>query len=281
VADGALAIIAGGGPMPLTLARAAAARNRPVLIVGLTGFAEKAIDQFPHVWAGFGEVGKIFAAFADHGVTEAVMIGPVRRPDFRALVPDVQGLKLLPRIAAAAMRGDDALLRTIAETFESRGVRIVGADQVLSDLLAKEGPVGGPVPGPELLADAAKAMLVAKTLGRLDVGQGAVVAGGLVLAVEAIEGTDAMLARVAALPELNRGSAAARRGVLVKCIKPGQDRRIDLPTIGANTVLHAAEAGLAGIAVEAGATLISDPEAVASAAETYGIAVWGMAAAPL
>src|SRR5262249_25890747 len=125
------------------------------------------------------------------------------------------------------------------------------------------------------LADAAKAMDVAQAIGQLDVGQGAVVCDGLVLAVEAQEGTDAMLARVAELPQEIRGSAEARRGVLAKTPKPIQERRVDLPTTGVQTLERAAAAGLAGVAGEAGAMVVLDREAVTEAADRLGLFVWG------
>lgn len=208
-----------------------------------------------------------------------VFAGSLKRPDFSALKLDLKGVQSLPKILAAAKKGDDALLRAVMDVFAEAGFHIVGADDVLNDLLVQAGPLGAMSPGVDHWPDIRRAAEVAKISGSLEIGQGAVSCASLILAVEAQEGTDCMLARVAELPVEIRGMPEARRGVLVKRPKPQQERRIDLPTIGVTTVRGAAKAGLAGIAVEAGAALVVDRENVANAANELGIFIYGFTAA--
>jgi hypothetical protein len=177
---------------------------------------------------------------------------------------------------AAARKGDDALLRFLIGEFESEGFHVEGAHEVAAGLTLAHGPLGRLAPGPEHQLDMHKAFHVAGEIGRLDVGQGAVVCEGLVLAVEAQEGTDAMLERCVGLPQALRGSPKARRGVLAKRPKPIQEQRVDLPAIGVATVVGAARAGLAGIVGEAGKALVMDHEAVAKAADELGLFVYGL-----
>jgi DUF1009 family protein len=209
------------------------------------------------------------------GCQAVCLAGIVKRPDFSALKPDLRGLKALPGAIAAARRGDDALLRFLVGEFESEGFAVEGAHEVAQALTLPHGPLGRLTPGPEHLLDLHKAFHVAGEIGRLDVGQGAVVCEGLVLAVEAQEGTDAMLARCAGLPVALRGAPGALRGILAKRPKPIQEQRVDLPAIGPATVLGAAKAGLAGIVGEAGKVLVMDHAAVAKAADDLGVFVYG------
>ena len=199
----------------------------------------------------------------------------------QSLKLDLKGVQSLPRILAAAKKGDDALLRAVMDVFAEAGFRILGADDVLNDLRVGAGPLGRIAPLPEHWPDIRRAAEVARVSGSLEIGQGAVSCGGLILAVEAQEGTDRMLARIPELVAEIRGTPEARRGVLVKAAKPQQERRIDLPTIGVATVAGADRAGLAGIAVEAGAALVVDRAAVAAAADAAGIFIVGFTGADL
>ena len=198
------------------------------------------------------------------------------RPDFAALIPDIRGLAVLPAAIAAARKGDDALLRLMLGEFEKEGFAIEGATDVVDDLSLATGPLGRIAASEESLADVRRALEVARAIGRLDVGQGAVVCRGLVLAVEAQEGTDAMLSRVAELPVALRGRPGACAGVLAKAPKPIQETRIDLPTIGPATVHAAARAGLAGIVGEAGGLVILNREAVIRLADELGLFILGV-----
>ncbi|WP_439633791.1 LpxI family protein [Glycocaulis sp.] len=272
-----LGLIAGGGALPRLVAQACAADGRLGCVIALHGFADPAGFDDPVVRT-IGQFGHVLKDLHAAGCDAVCFAGIVTRPDFRNFVPDMEGAKLLPRLLAAAVRGDDALLRVVVKAFEDQGLQVVGADELSSSLLAPSGVIGGDVDVEAHRQDIDKAMQMAAAIGVLDAGQGAVVCQGLVLALEAQEGTDAMLERVASLPETIRGTRQTRRGVLAKRPKPQQERRIDLPVVGVATVERAAGAGLAGIAVEAGAALILGREAVDEAARRHGIFVVGVSA---
>lgn len=272
-----LGIIAGGGQLPLKLAEVCRETGRPYTVCALSGWADDEVGSHPHRYFSLGELSGLTRYFSGEEVKEVVFAGNVQRPDFRKLKIDWAGAKLLPRALLAARKGDEALLRMLVEIFEDAGFKVVGAHEVLSALLIEEGPLGTIIPDEEAAADIAKAREVVDALGTLDVGQGAVVARGLVLAVEAAEGTDAMLERVAGLREEIRGTPTERAGVLLKFPKPIQERRIDLPTIGQKTLQGAARANLKGIAVAAGGALVIDREAVARLADELGLFVTGVA----
>jgi DUF1009 family protein len=240
--------------------------------------ADPAMRGFDGVDLGIAELGKCIEALRTAGCASVCLAGIVKRPDFAALKPDLRGLKALPGVIAAARRGDDALLRFLIGEFEGEGFIVEGAHEAAADLTLPAGALGRRTPGPEHQDDIAKAFHIAGEIGRLDIGQGAVVCEGLVLAVEAQEGTDAMLARCAALPITLRGSAERRRGVLAKRPKPIQEQRVDLPAIGVATIHGAARAGLSGVVAEAGKALVLDPAAVAAAADELGLFVCGVVA---
>lgn len=271
-----LAILAGGGDLPLKLAEACTALHRPFIVIGLEGIARPEVEAFPHAWTGIGTVGRTLKIMRDEGCKAITLAGNVRRPDFSKLKLDWKGTRLLPKIIGAARRGDDALLSVIVDDLEREGFTVEGTDAVFAGLLARPQLLTKTAPTDRDRADIARAAAVAHALGVHDVGQGAVVCEGLVLAVEAAEGTDLMLARCAVLPVEIRGALGARRGVLVKLTKPNQNLRVDLPTIGKTTIARAAEAGLAGIAIEAGRTLILDEAEVIAAADAAGLFIIGL-----
>lgn len=269
----ALGILAGGGPLPGRVARAAAAAGREVFVVGLQGFAEPGvIAPYPHALARLGAAGRILDLLRGAGCRDVVMIGPVRRPSVLDLRPDAEGARILARIGRAAFAGDDGLLAAVVRVLEEEGFRVIGAHEVLSEALAPRGVLGRVAPDAGALADVERGKAVARALGAADVGQGCVVQQGIVLAVEAAEGTDAMLARAAGLARPGPG------GVLVKLVKPGQERRADLPTIGPGTVAAAAAAGLRGVAFEAGGTLIAERAACVADADRAGLFLLGIEA---
>lgn len=270
-----LGLIAGGGALPLAVARQCEAVGRPVFVIRLEGFADPALARWPGGDFGMAQIGAILKTLKTQDCASICLAGIVKRPDFKALKPDLKGASVLPGIVAAATRGDDALLRKILSVFEAEGFAVEGADDILGADRLPAGALGRVVPTQEQLADLRKSIYVAEKSGELDVGQGAVVCAGLVLAVEAQEGTDEMLRRVAGLPGELRGSASARRGALGKAPKPIQDLRVDMPVIGPRTVELAAEAGLAGVGGWAGRLIVMDRAGLAEAADRLGLFVWG------
>lgn len=277
-AEGALGVIAGGGQLPIALAEHARRSGIPYFIVRLRALAEPELDAHPGAEFAIGALGGIVGALRGAGCRRLVLAGIVPRPDFASFGVDARAEAALPRFVEAGRKGDDALLRAVAAELESEGFELLGAEQVLGDLKAPAGVLGRHAPDGAAMADLTKGARIAAAIGALDIGQGAVVCDGLVLAVEAQEGTDRMLARVADMRLSVRGHEAARRGVLVKRPKPQQERRIDLPTIGVRTIDGAARAGLAGVAVEAGGSLILDRQAVVEAADAAGLFVYGFEA---
>jgi DUF1009 family protein len=271
--DGPLAIIAGGGALPIALAAAAAAQGRAVHVIGIRGEADAKISRFPHTWLKWGEVGKLFATLEGLGCRDLVIIGSVSRPDLANVRFDFGAIKNLPFLLGLGVGGDDQVLSSVVRFLEGKGYRVYGAGEVAPELLAAEGNLGPQTPSPDDRADIETGFRVVSALGRLDVGQAAVVVKGRVLAVEAAEGTDAMLVRCAELRKGGRRRGLA--GVLVKAPKPGQEERVDLPTIGPDTVEMAAQAGLAGIAVAAGRVLIADRDATIAAAGQHGLFLVG------
>jgi len=264
--NGPLGIIAGRGPLPCVLAEAAGAREIPLHIVGIRGEAHEEIERFPHTWIKWGEIGKLMAALENNGCKDLVIIGGVNRPDFENVRVDFGAIKTLPFLLSLAKGGDDHVLSRVVGFFEQKGYRVHGAGVIAPELIAGEGRLSTKAPSAEDMADVAIGLKVVRALGRLDVGQAAVVAKGHVLAVEAAEGTDAMLLRCAELRKAGR--ARGRRGILVKAPKPGQEERIDMPTIGPDTMRHAAAAGLDGVAIAAGRVLMAERAATIAAANT-------------
>jgi DUF1009 family protein len=269
-----LGIIAGAGVLPKRLADAATSEVGPPFVVRLAGMADEDFSSFQNVECGLAEAGKTIRSLKDAECDAVALAGVVRRPDFSKLKPDWRGAALLPRVIAAAARGDGAMLDVLVETLEAEGFLVIGAEEVFADLAAPAGAIGAASPSAENWADIKKAAAIIAALGPFDIGQAAVVASGHTLGVEAAEGTDGLLERCALLPASARGGDK-RNGVLVKRPKPGQEMRVDLPTIGVETVIRIDAAGLAGIAVEAGAALLIDREAIIREADARGVFVYG------
>lgn len=266
-----LGILAGAGELPAKVAEAARAAGRSVFVVGLEGFADpRMLAPYPHTTIRFGAAGRILAALRAHNCRDLVLIGSVRRPSILDLRPDAEAARLLSRIGRAAFAGDDGFLSALIRVLGEEGFRVIGADEVLDQALAPAGLLTRAAPDHQAMADIARGVAVARALGAVDVGQGCVVQLGFVLAVEAVEGTDAMLARCAPLARAGPG------GVLVKLVKPGQERRADLPTIGLTTVREAARAGLRGVAFEAQGVMLADRDATVAAADAAGLFLLGI-----
>ena len=269
--DAPLAILAAGGAVPFQVAKAATAAGRKVMVIGLDGEADERLRSFPYTALKWGQLARVQDLIEAEGVRDVVMIGSVnKRPDFRNLGVDLGTLRLLPLILKAMTGGDDTVLRNFIKLLEERGFRVLGAHEVAPELVAVAGRIAGPRASQAVLDDARIAMHAARAIGGRDIGQAAVAVDGLVLAVEAVEGTDAMLERVAALRASGRVHWSGRAGVLAKCSKPQQDLRVDMPTIGPRTVAAVVEAGLAGIAIEAGRVMIAERDGTVKAANDSG-----------
>jgi hypothetical protein len=265
-----LMVVAAGGALPVQVAEAAVASGRPVFIVGIEGEADDRIRAFPHAIIKWGHIGRLEKYAADANARDVVLVGSIgRRPDFRNIGFDTSTLRILPRILKTLAGGDDTVLGGVIRILEGWGLRVVGPHEIATELVAPQGAVAGPPPSATDLADATCAIEAAIAIGRLDIGQAAVAIGRRVVALEAAEGTDAIVRRVGDLRATGRFKWSGRSGVLAKCAKPGQDLRVDMPTIGPRTVELVAEVGLAGIVVEAGRVMIAErPATVAAAIRT-------------
>ncbi len=276
------AVICGNGVLPGEIIAAAHKAGRDPVAVGIKGEAEAAIEDFgPALWFDWGEIGKMLAALKRADVHDIVLIGGVKnRPDFRSILGDLGTMRRLPRILGGLRKGDDGLLKIVIDLFEADGFHVIGAHELAPALLASEGPFGRHAPDEDALRDLALASEAARTLGRLDIGQAAVAVNGRVIATEAAEGTDGMLRRCLELKEIGRVRWKGRAGVLAKCVKPGQELRVDLPSIGPKTVEMAAEIGLAGIAVDTGHVLVASRAETIALADRLGLFLYGLADVP-
>ena len=273
-----LGIVCGAGTFPIAVAEVVQRRGRPVVLLALRGFADPAVERFPHEWMPFGAFGTSVRLARKHGVRDLVVIGSVHRPHLRDFRLDWTTLKLLPRLARLYRGGDDHLLSGVADVLNDYGFRLMGVHEVAPELMVPAGVLGAHRPSPEDEADIALGLDLLRTLGPFDVGQAAAIFARRVLGVEAAEGTAGLLARLAKLRSSGRLKLPARAGVLVKAPKPGQSRYIDVPAIGAETVAQAAAAGLRGIAVEAGRTIVPDAAAMVRAADQAGLFLVGVPA---
>ena len=265
-----LGIVAGGGTLPARLARACQHAGREVFIVALRGHADPdVIGDLPHAWVRLGAAGKAIDLLRQHDVAEIVLAGDVRRPSLSELKPDLRAARFAAK--GFLTRGDDGLLGAVVKALEDEeGFRVLGVQDVLGGLLAGEEDLGRLSPTERDLADIARGVAVLDRLADADVGQAIGVQDGVVLGIEALEGTDALIARCGALRRDGRGP------VLVKLPKRGQERRVDLPTIGPKTIEGALEAGFAGIAVAAGETLLVEAETSIAKADAGGLFLHGL-----
>jgi DUF1009 family protein len=272
-----LAILCGGGAFPLEVAGAARRAGREPFLVGIVGATDSAIDGYPHVWVRLGEVDKLFGALRARGVVEMAMIGAMTRPEFADLRLDWGAVKRVAKLAQLFRRGDNGLLAGLAEIFEREGIRIVGAHEIAPRLLAPAGSFTVRTPSALDEKDIALGARLLGALSEFDAGQGAVVGAGRVLAIEAAEGTDAMLARVAEMRASGRLRFSGSAGVFVKAPKRGQDLRLDMPAIGPATIENAAKARLRGVAVAAGRVLVAERERCSREADAAGLFLTGFA----
>jgi DUF1009 family protein len=265
--------------MPFAVADSLAGRGSAAIIFALKGACDPVrVARFRHHWISVGQIGKATKLFRSEGCRDLIFIGSLARPALSEIRLDWGTLRVMGHVVAAFRGGDDHLLSGIGRILEQDGFRMVGIKEAAPDLLMPEGAITRAAPDASAAADIAKGRQVLGALGPFDIGQAAIVIDGHVVAVEDIEGTDGLLARVVRLRADGRIRAKAGRGVLVKVPKGGQDLRFDLPTVGPSTVEGAAKARLAGVAVAAGNTVVADSQAMIEAADKAGLFVLGLSA---
>ena len=265
-----LGIFAGGGEMPEKLLLACDAKGIEPFVVGFDGHTDtRIVRNRGHMWTRLGAAGKIIATLKSHDIRDLVFIGSIKRPGLAELRPDFRAAKILAQIGLMSM-GDSDLLSNLRKILEDDGFRVHGVHHVVDNLLAPEGPIGRHGPKKSDWQDIERGIAVSQALGRLDIGQSAIIQDGVVLGLEGVEGTDALIERCRHLKK--KGS----KGVLVKTCKPQQDHDLDLPAIGPETVRQAVFCDLAGIAVHAGHSLILDIEKVAEIADQHRIFIVGV-----
>ncbi len=270
-------IIAGSGVLPFSVAELLRARGIAPFLFAVRGFCDPVrVAQFPHHWVALGQVGRLTRLMRSEGCRDIVFIGGAVRPALSDVRLDWGTVRALPAIAAALRGGDDHLLSGVSRIFERHGFRVVGIQDVAPELLMPEGSITRLTPDADALADIARGRDLMRALSPFDVGQAVVVIDGHVVAVEDIEGTDGLLARVARLRQEKRIRARPGRGVLVKMPKTTQDLRFDLPTLGPKTIEGLVAAGLAGIAIVAGYTLVAEADVMTAKADRAGLFVTGL-----
>jgi UDP-2,3-diacylglucosamine hydrolase len=274
--NGPLAMVCCGGSIPFAIADIVQRQGRRVVLFACRGWADPVeVARYRHHWVAIAQLGRFARLARQEGCRDVVFIGTLVRPSLTQLRLDWGTVRAMPSIVRAYRGGDDHLLSGVARIFEGLGFHVVGAHEVAPEILMREGPLTSLKPTMRDETDIRRALALLEAIGPFDVGQAAVVANGHVLAIEAAEGTDHMLKRVAALRAEGRIPVPSGVGVLVKAPKPQQDQRIDLPAIGPSTIEHVARAGLAGLAVVAGSAIVAEPEEVARRADAANIFVVG------
>lgn len=275
-AQSPIGIVCGGGQFPAAVAESVLGRGRQIFLLLLEGFADPALTRYPHAWLSAGKLGAVVPIARRNGCKDLVMIGSFVRPRLSQLIRDWRMLLLLPRLARLYIGGDNRLLSGVGGILEAEGFRILGAHEVAPEILFPEGTPTRRKPSAGDLDDIRFGLELLRATGAFDLGQAAAIAGRRVLAIEAAEGTSEMLARIAQMRSSGRLKLPQRAGILVKAPKPGQDRRIDLPAIGLNSVAEAKAAGLVGIAVEADSTIVADSETLIEAADAADLFITAM-----
>ncbi len=270
-------IIAGNGVLPFSVAELLKARGINPYLFAIRGFCDSArVADFPHHWIALGQVGRLTRLLKSEGCRDVVFIGGVVRPALSEIRLDWGTLRAIPVIAAALRGGDDHLLTGISRIFERHGMRVVGIKDVAPELLMPEGSITRVSPDADAIADIARGRELMQAISPFDVGQAVVIIDGHVVAVEDIEGTDGLLTRVARLRSEKRIRAKPGRGVLVKMPKVQQDLRFDLPTLGPKTIDGVIAAGLSGIGIVAGHTLVAEADVMTAKADRAGVFVTGL-----
>jgi DUF1009 family protein len=269
-----LGVIAGAGALPGQIIAACRETGREFFVLAFEGSADPdIIGNVPVQWVRMSSLSTALESARREGVSELVLVGKIPRPSVMELMRDIRSAKFMAKVGTRMLGDDNILSAVVRELEEAEGFKVIGPETVLENLLATEGPYGGLAPSADELADIRRGLDVVHQLGRLDIGQAAIIQNGFVIGVEGAEGTDRLIQRCAEFvsPDLPGG-------VLVKAAKPTQDRRIDLPAVGLSTVEYAVEAGLRGIAVETGRALVVDRADMARAADAAGIFLCGASA---
>jgi UDP-2,3-diacylglucosamine hydrolase len=265
-----LGIIAGSGDLPRQMIKSLTKKGRPFFIVAIEGDTDKeTTDNVPHIWINLGAIGEALEALKQAGVKELVLAGKINRPSLKSLRPDAMGAKLMAKLGFALFGGDSAIFKTIVSFLEEHGFIIIGTESVMEELITPTGPIGHNLPDKQAQKDIELGAKLIKAIGEFDVGQAVIVKNGLVLGIEAAEGTDAMIERCALIKGEGKG------GVLIKASKPLQENRVDLPTIGDNTLALIHKAGFSGIALEAGKSQIVNRNQVIQMADNMGLFIIG------
>jgi len=271
-------MIAGAGQYPVRLAQILAGHGERPFIAALEGAADPAAFGDADVRSyRLGQLGSLLSELRRRSIGDIVMLGSLPRPSFGALRPEASTLKYLPHFARAFQGGDDHLLRGVVRFFEEQGFRVHGPADIAPELTAPRGPLGRRQATAEQQAMLGHGFSLLAALSPFDVGQTAILADHRVIAIEAAEGTDAMIRRVADLVARGRLKIGKGDGVLVKAPKTGQDLRVDMPAIGPDTLRNIAEAGLSGIRLRAGEVLVGDREALGRQADQLGLFIEGVA----
>ena len=271
-----LALICGYGGLPGEIVNGALEKGRSPYLFGIEGEAEPVICGLPVEIISWGQLGHLLERLKQLGIREVVLAGGIhKRPDVLKLKLDWGAVKALPKIVAFMIGGDNTVLSGVMKLFEGHGISVVGAHQIAPQLLAAAGTIAGRKPGTKQMENIRLGFSVCKAVGQFDIGQGAIAEAGRVVAIEGVEGTDEMLARIVRMREIGRMPEDGKHGVLVKTMKPGQDIRADLPAIGPKTVEGAVRAGLRGIAVEAGHSIILEKAATLELARKAGLFIYG------
>ncbi len=267
-----LGILAGGGMLPQKLLEACDEKGIVPFVVGFEGQTDPMVIQGrSHLWTRLGAAGQIIKTLKSHDIQDLVFIGSIRRPTMAELRPDLKAAEFFAKSSWKVIGGDNGLAEALRDFLGREGFRIHGIHAIAQNLLAPDGVIGAVQPQTSDWQDIEKGIEASQKLGALDIGQAVIVQEGIVLAVEGAEGTDKLMERTKMLMRKGRG------GILVKTCKPGQYRDFDLPTVGPQTILNAAECGLAGVAIHAGHSLLINPEEVAQIADKHKMFVIGIA----
>lgn len=273
---GKIAIIAGNGVLPIYIRDELISQGQSPMLIGIHNEIISKLEKHADAVLTFGQVGKLFEILTTHNVDRVIFAGGItKRPDYKNLKLDFLTIKEMPSLLKIVFGGDNSVLTKISAYFETRNIKVVGSHEIVPNLIAPKGIVAGKFSKRNALPTIRLAVEAAKTIGGLDVGQAAVAEDGRVVALEALEGTDAMLSRVAALRKSGRLNTNPKMGVLAKMLKPEQDMRADLPAIGPKTITQIAKAGLKGIVIEAGKSIMLDRDATIKKADELNIFIYG------